>query len=116
MSDGLGRAMLLIKSLDPKANLEFSEWTQKWFVAADIEISDGCIIGGITEHRDTPDQAVLAFLARLQGVDYGDLENVIVTNSLRPERRHWRWNGAAFVEVPLPHRPSPKTAKENPDG
>jgi hypothetical protein len=95
---GSGLSMLTIKALDRAAHLAFSEWTQKWYVVADIEVSDGCVIGGIAEHHDTPDQAVLAFLGRLQQVDLSDFDHVLVTNSLRGNRRHWRWNGAAFVE------------------
>lgn len=64
---------------------------------ARIETSDGCILSGITEHRDTPAEAVRAFLTALKTVP---LDQVIVTNG-PAGRRHWRWNGAAFTEEPV---------------
>lgn len=95
--DDVNTAMLHIKALDPDASVRFSEWTGKWYVAADIDISDGAVIGGITEHRDGPERAVTDFLARLTQVGYDDLDHVLVTRANNNDRRHWRWNGAAFV-------------------
>lgn len=93
----LNHAMLLILSLDPGASLKFSESTQKWYVKADIDISTGELIGGITCHRDTPEAAVFGYLYELQEVHP---PCILVTNTLR-DRRHWKWNGAAFKEEPV---------------
>jgi hypothetical protein len=115
-------AMLQIKSLDDGAVIEYSEWTHQWYVTAKVEISDGALLSGITEHERTPDLAVLAYIDRLRAVDYSDVDHVLVT---RNPREHWRWNGAAFVRVPLPSKASPFTGEgsaklgensESPDG
>lgn len=93
--------MLLIKSLDPAAHLEFSEWTAQWWVSARIEVSNGAILTSLTSltsHRDTPETAVFAFLDNLRAIP---VDQVLVTHSMdRKRRRHYRWNGAAFVEEP----------------
>lgn len=86
--------MLAIKTLDHCAHLCLSEYTGKWYVEAKVEISDGCILSGVTEHRETPAQAVRAFVDRLQAIT---LDEVIVAKPIG-ERRHYRWNGAAFAE------------------
>jgi hypothetical protein len=93
-------AMLIIKSLDPSASLELSEYTQQWYVSARIDISDGACLSGVTEHEDTPDVAVRAFLNRITEVGQHDHEHVLVTR-FHGERRHHRWNGRAFVEEPV---------------
>lgn len=91
--------MLLIKSLDNGAHVELSEYTGKWFVSARVEISDGVIVSGITEHRADPAAAVEAFLIAVCNVNYAaKLDSVLVTRK-GSERREWRWNGAAFTEV-----------------
>lgn len=51
--------MLMIKSIDPHARLELSEYTGEWYVASHIWICDGVIESGITEHRPTPESAIL---------------------------------------------------------
>lgn len=99
MMDTTRHEMLLIKSLDPDACLLLSGCTHGWYVDADIMVSNGTIIGGVTEHRDTPEEAVAAFLDHLKNLS---LDFVIVTDSGKfgggERRRHWRWNGAAFRE------------------
>lgn len=98
------RAMLLIKSLDNSAHLELSEWTGKWFVSARIEVSDGVILRGLVEHRDTPDEAVFALLDKLRGIDMSKHGERLVSRAYSDERREYRWNGAAFVESEGPWR------------
>ncbi len=93
----LDNAMLLINSIDSSASLRFSRFTRRWYVESKIEVSDGVILSGITEHRSTPADAVHAFLNVLQEVP---LDKVLVTKAMT-ERRHWRWNGAAFAEEPV---------------
>jgi uncharacterized protein YktB (UPF0637 family) len=94
--------MLIIKALDDDAHLEYSEYTRQWFVSADIDIkSDGCLIG-VVEHADTTDEAVGAFLARITHIKQDEL---IVTRALKDDRRHWRWNGAAFAEQRWTYNP-----------
>lgn len=95
-------AMLLIKTMDNGAMLKLSEWTGKWYVEAQVEVSDGVVLSGVTEHEDSPEQAVHAYLARLAEVDVNDFGRVLVTRAYAgDERRHWRWNGAAFANEPL---------------
>lgn len=92
--------MLLIKSIDPDASLRLSEWTRRWYVEAKIEVSDGAVLSGITEHRDSPDEAVAAYLERLREVNQNDSDHVLAAR-VAGDRRHFRWNGAAFVSEPL---------------
>ena len=97
-------AMLIIKSLDSSASLELSEYTQQWYVSARIEISDGSCLSSVTEHEDTPDVAVRAYLNRITEVGVHDHEHVLVTHPHTEDgrqRRHWRWNGRAFTEEPV---------------
>ncbi len=99
MSD-INRAMLLIKSLDVDAHLEFSEWTDQWYVSARIQTGGDGLLTGITEHRATPEAAVYAFVDRLRSVGIGG-DMVLITHSNDAvRRRHYKWNGAAFVEQP----------------
>lgn len=93
-----------IMALDPNAHVAFSIYTGQWYLSARIEVSDGKIVSTLSQHRDTPDQAVLAFFNTLVAVSS---PSIVVTNGLRPERRNWRWNGACFVEVACTSTPSP---------
>lgn len=92
--------MLQIKSLDNDASLCFSGYTGKWYVQAKIEIGGDGVLTGMTEHESNPEQAVNAYFSSLTNLD---LDHYLVTHP-HPysdfPRRHWRWNGAAFAEVP----------------
>lgn len=90
-------AMLAIKTLDNRACIRFSEWTGQWYVEAKVEVSDGVCLRGGSEHRDSPTAAVYAYLDMLRAVG---LDEVIVAY-FGDERRHFRWNGYAFAEVPM---------------
>jgi hypothetical protein len=91
-----GRQMLMILALDPNAHLRFSTHTDSWYVSAEIEISDHIIISSVTRHDESPDGAVAEFFEAITNV--GD-SRVLVTHALS-KRREWRWNGAAFAELP----------------
>lgn len=97
----LNQTMLTIKSIDPSAHVEFSEYTLKWFVSSRIHVGDGAMLTGITEHHDRPDAAVMMFFGRLKTIDAE--EYLAVGDGDR--RRNYRWNGAAFAEVPVPRMP-----------
>lgn len=90
----LNHAMLCIQTLDPDAHLDFSHFTGKWYLSSRIEISDGAILSSITEHEDTPEAAVFAYFDKLKWIS---LDEVIVAKPTG-QRRHYRWNGAAFAE------------------
>lgn len=94
----LDETMLMIKSIDRTAHVEFSEWTLKWFVSSCISIGDGTTLTGVNEHHDTPAKAVRMFFGTIRNV--GGDEHLSVVH--RGERRNYRWNGAAFTEVPSP--------------
>ena len=87
--------MAHLLALSPGACVKFSEWTGKWYVEASIEVGDGSILEGGTEHCDTPHEAIQAYFRRLTSVP---LDKYIATR-YRSQRREWRWNGAAFVEI-----------------
>lgn len=86
--------MLVIQALDDTANLQFSKYTSKWYVDSALEIGDGCILSGIVEHRDNPEQAIYAFMETIKAVEYPKF----VVGRYAGKRREWRWNGQAFAE------------------
>lgn len=87
-------SMLYIQALAPDASVKFSPYTQRWYVSARIDIGDGEMLHGITEHHETADAAVEAFFTRLTEVS---LDEYLATE-YQGYRREWRWNGAAFAE------------------
>jgi hypothetical protein len=92
-------AMLKILALDSGATLCFSQHTGKWYVSSRLGTTNGWVRGGITEHRPTPQEAVLAFWVRLTDVCFMDEERIAIGDG--DNRRHWYWNGAAFTEEPV---------------
>lgn len=94
MSDQMVRDMLVLKALDPGADLKLSEYTGKWYVSTCLEIGNGVILSGVAEHEATPERAVAATLARLQSVTAG----CYVASKYAGKRREYRWNGGAFAE------------------
>lgn len=96
MSGDVRNQMLLLKALDSAASILLSQYTQQWYVSARIEIGDGVMLAGVAEHRDTPQEAVAAMFERL--CDLG-LDHYIAASPYG-DRRNYRWNGAAFAEVP----------------
>lgn len=92
------QAMLAIKSLDDSASLHLSSFTGQWYVAARIYISDGEFLRGAADHADSPEGAVSSFLERLTRVRAPE---IVVTRPDDVDRRHWRWNGSFFTDVPI---------------
>lgn len=101
MLNELTRTMMLIKSIDPHAHLELSEYTHGWYVASHIWVCDGVIESGITEHRPTPEGAVEAFFHQLCTVP--PEKSLRTGHGYDDTIRHWRWNGVAFTEDRLAH-------------
>ena len=89
--------MLMIKSIDPDAHLDFSTYTQKWFVVSRISEKDDCMLTGLTEHAYTPEHAVYQFFATLKNIDK---THCLLVEGSGDSRRMYRWNGAAFAECP----------------
>lgn len=86
--------MMLILSVDPKACLRFSTYTQQWYVESRLEIGDGVMLRGISEHHDDPNLAVQAFFVQITTTQ---LDEYLVSR-YHDERREYVWNGAAFRE------------------
>lgn len=99
---GITQDFLMIMSLDPEAAISFSEYTGQWYVQARIEVGDGDVLQGMTEHRDTPEDAVNAYMARLKEINYHQATHFLVTRRFGDRRQHWRWNGVTFMEEPVP--------------
>jgi hypothetical protein len=97
----IDRQILLIKCLDREAHVGFSEYTKKWYVVANIEIGNGSVLKGIPEHCDTPQLAVEQYFETMKavGTQSGSLDEYLVTGGNSPERIHWRWNGAGFMQI-----------------
>lgn len=88
--------MLMLKAVSRDVTVEFSEYTGKWYVSGRrLEVGDGSLLRGVTEHRDTPEQAIHAFFDALTSIG---LDEYVVGEYLG-QRREYRWNGAAFAEV-----------------
>lgn len=87
--------MLMLKAMSRDVRVEYSEYTARWYVSArHLEIGNGTLLTGGSEHRETPDQAIQAFFDRLTSIG---LDEYIVGDYLG-QRREYRWNGAAFAE------------------
>jgi hypothetical protein len=95
MNEDITRGLLLLHGIDPTATLNYSTYTGQFYVSSRAEVTDGSIASGVTEHRDTPQEAVQAFLRRLQEVK---APRRILTSGMLSPRREWLWNGATWVE------------------
>lgn len=83
------RQMFLIKKLDGQACLMLSNYTGKWYVSTRIEVANGAFLAGITAHRDTPEEAVSSYLAKLQAIR---LPERLVLNAYGEDRKAFVWN------------------------
>lgn len=93
----LTSAILHIKALSSEVAVMYSEHTCQWYLSAPhVHLTDGSLLTSPSVHRDSPDHAVVAYLHELR--DEGQGRSVVAVT--HPERRHYRWNGAAFAEVP----------------
>lgn len=86
--------MLVIQALDPGASVNYSTYTRSWYVSASIEIGNGSILSGVTEHCENVFDAIAAFFNRIADLPHGEY----VVTRYHGRRREWRWNGAAFAE------------------
>lgn len=79
-------AMRLIQELDPEAKIDFSTWSDKWYVTSRVYIGDGAVISSPTEHRETPQDAVYAYIEKLTNLRENEF---LITH--QPDRKEWRW-------------------------
>lgn len=84
-----------IQSLDPDACVCFSSYTQQWYVSAHIHVVREGTLETSSEHRDIPEEAVLAFFSYL--IVIGP-PHAITTNTREP-RPLYRWDRGCFREV-----------------
>lgn len=93
--------MLILLGLDPGVSVKFSEHTRMWYVNTSRLIGH-CTqnsVGGVTEHRSEPREAVKAFFDNLVKVPDGHILGVDWGHG---QRAYKRWNGAAFVDTSPP--------------
>lgn len=91
------KAMELMAQLDELVHVGYSRYTNKWFASLDVEIGGDGVLQGVVQHRESSDEAVLALFNELTSVQ---APKYLVTNAADRERRkHWRWDGAAFIVV-----------------
>ena len=83
--------MLAILAIDPNASLKFSDMTNQWYLDLSCEISDGFFLTGPTEHRDTPEAAIVALFKRITEIPPKQCISVYC-GSDKP-RQHYRWQG-----------------------
>jgi hypothetical protein len=98
--------MLLIQALDIGASVKhahagLTDGRPAWYVQADIEKSDGVIIGSVStggKYYATPWEALQAYRIALQEIPEG---THLVTRR-HGVRTEWYWNGAAWsLAVPF---------------
>ena len=59
-----------IKAMDGMGlcpEINYSTTTEKFYVTSKLEIKDGCVVSSPCEHRDSPEDAVDAYLLALYG-------------------------------------------------
>lgn len=88
-------AMLNIMALDNDAKIIFSEYTNKWYVAARIEQGGDGFLTGLVTHQDTPDEAVDAYFADLCAVS----KPLYLVTDISFGRKCWRWDGTEFIQI-----------------
>ena len=89
--------MLMIQSMTRDVAIRFSDVTQLWYVTSNIEIGDGSLLSSISEHADTPGRAVRMFFKRITNLE----PNQFLVVGSWGDRKHFTWNGAAFVGQPV---------------
>jgi len=101
----LDREMLHILSMDSRAHVGYSEYVHLWYVHLNLEKGgDGILrsVGG--SHANTPEDAVHGCFEALKEIQPTKEEPwaVIVKDAYESggKRKHYRWNGACFAEVP----------------
>lgn len=93
-----------LTALDADTALVFSKYTGQVFVTMpNVEIGDGCVLSGFTEHRDTFEEAIDAVWQRLTTLP---LEEHLVYRAMSDQRKHFRWNGYMWQD--LRWKPKPK--------
>lgn len=91
--------MAAMKSLGAhRCCLDFSDWTGKWYMSFSIDVSDGCIRKGVTEHRENPTEAVIAMWIRVTTI--GANEHLVVYRGNDKPDWRGRWNGYMWEERP----------------
>jgi hypothetical protein len=56
------------------AELKYSVYTEKFYVSSNISIVEGSLLTSITEHRNTPEDAIFAFHERIFEAKLNDKE------------------------------------------
>lgn len=69
-----------------KPIMRYSNITGRYYLTFEpgIELSDGCCLTGVAEHRDTPEEAVVAFYSRLRSE-----RKKIVIHAMSDDRREY---------------------------
>lgn len=102
----LNRKMLIIQSMDPDSHVGFSPFTMDWYVHCGADLGGDGFTSSISGRGATPEEAVDAMYEALIAVDeataykdknYPHGKYLVVRRG--GVQRHYRWNGAAFVEL-----------------
>lgn len=81
--------------IDPSIHLKYSTYTRKWYIVSSIAVSNGSVIGGMAEHRESPESAVYGFWHRVIGIK--DDEKLVV--DALGDRKEYRWTGWRWREL-----------------
>jgi hypothetical protein len=76
--------------------LEYSEYTNCFYVHTNAEIGGDSFLCGITEHRATKEEAYEAFAQRITNLPQG---KHLVIDAMKDSRKHYTWNGSEFVQI-----------------
>lgn len=90
-------AILFLKAIGAEPSIGYSEYTNKWYMSDDIEVGGDGMLASPTLHRDTPEAAVVDLFEQYKQDAKFLGQKYLVTRY--PERRHWQWNGACFVQI-----------------
>jgi hypothetical protein len=92
-------------SLGSQLSVDYSPYTGKWFATVQgMDLSDGLIMTGMTEHMPTPEEAVIALFDRLVeeatwSIPFVQVREKRITVLTHEGRRAFCWNGVAFYSV-----------------
>lgn len=87
-----------LDALDGDARICYSPYSrQVYLTLPHLEIGDGYVLRGPTEHRDTFEEAIRAYWTCVTDLALGEY---LVLHSMDPARRkHVRWNGYMWQDL-----------------
>ncbi|MGW8181030.1 MAG: hypothetical protein ACWGQW_20045 [bacterium] len=105
----LKTAAELLTSLHEDFAVMYSKYLDTWFVQSHIYTHDGAFLSADTEHRSTPNDAVIAFVEKLQKVGGDEVICVFAHVADERHRTFYSWDPEGFSFVKLEREDLPWT-------